>query len=126
MKVTRESKFYNEYPCCRIREQIGRLGMSMVEAAEAMKKAGIQNVTSEAVRQWCGGYSRPDMNKLKDIAKVLDCSINYLFGIDDLPDMTEAGVRKLTGLSGAAVRRLTGGKEEHLIAAINILAENWQ
>lgn len=99
VKTNRESKFYNEYPCCRIRKRITEeLQWTLTEAAEKMKNAGIENVTVEAVRQWTGGYSRPDMNKLKDLARVLDCSINYLFGVDDLPDMTDNQINQILGL----------------------------
>ncbi|MGI5849450.1 MAG: helix-turn-helix domain-containing protein [Christensenellales bacterium] len=102
-KPNRASKFYDEFPCCRIRERIAYKEWTLTEAAERMRNAGIENVTPEAVRQWTGGYSRPDMNKLKDIAAVLDCSINYLFGVDDLPDMTDSKIQEITGLDETAI-----------------------
>ena len=115
-KKGRESKFYNEYPCRAIRKRITEeLHWSLTEAAEKMKAAGIENVTPEAVRQWTGGYSRPDMNKLKDIANVLSCSINYLFGIDALPEMDKSEINRITGLSDSAIdilKQLKNGDDD--------------
>jgi len=107
-KIVRDNKFYDEYPCCRIRERITDLGWTLMDAAEKMKEAGIQNVTAEAVRQWTGGYSRPDISKLTNIAQVLNCSINYLFGVDDLPDMTNDQIYQLTGLDTKSIEALKG------------------
>jgi transcriptional regulator with XRE-family HTH domain len=110
MKETQEkygkNKYINEYPCRAIRERINQLGWTYADATEKFKNAGIEKVTAEAVRQWVGGYSRPDMNKLLDIAKVLNCSINYLFGVDDLPDMDDSEIYRRTGLLPEAINIL--------------------
>ena len=88
-----------------------------------MQAAGVENVTPEAVRQWTGGYSRPDMNKLKDIAKVLDCSINYLFGIDDLPKMDNNAIHERIGLSDSAIKVLEECNDFEIVKLINYLFE---
>ena len=62
--------------------------------------ASALNVSSEAVRQWCGGYSRPDIDKLPDIAYMLGVSIDYLLGNSEFPssDIDKQGVHKITDL----------------------------
>lgn len=113
MNATQEryakNKYVDEYPCCAIRKRINELKWTYAEAAVKFKNAGIEKVTAEAVRQWVGGYSRPDMNKLLDIAKVLDCSINYLFGVDDLPDMDDSEMYRRTGLCSESISTLSQG-----------------
>lgn len=133
-KQVRESKFYDEYPCCRIRERIDSLGWTLGRAAEEMRSGGIANVTAEAVRQWSGGYARPDMTKLKEISRVLNCSINYLFGVDDLPDMTQSQIHNLIGLSNNSIEQLQqyntqrlnykGDDPEKMIDTLNALLES--
>ncbi len=106
-EIKRESKFYDAFPNCRIRERIEKgLKLSYKEAAAVLNKAGITGVSHEAVRQWCGGYSRPDMGKLIDIAAALGCSINYLFGVDEYPDMEISDISRKTGLSEDTIKTI--------------------
>ena len=117
-EIKRESKFYDAFPNCRIRERIEKgLKLSYKEAAAVLNKAGIAGVSHEAVRQWCGGYSRPDMGKLIDIAAALGCSINYLFGVDEYPDMEISDISRKTGLSEDTIKTIEtySGREMSLL-----------
>lgn len=71
-QVKKTSKFYNSTINKRIREFLDSKKMSINDFAEAL------DVKAESVRQWKGGYSRPDIDKIFGIAKIMECSIEYL------------------------------------------------
>jgi transcriptional regulator with XRE-family HTH domain len=85
-----------------------------VEAAQILCSAGV-NISPEGVRQWCGGYARPDIGKIKAIAAALGCTVNYLFGIDEYPDADITDISKKTGLSAAAVEAIQNCKEKDFL-----------
>ncbi len=126
--LKRGSKFYDEYPCCRMRDRIHELGKTYNEIADIMKRAGMESVSAEAVRQWCGGYARPDIGKMKDIAAVLECSTDYLFGLTDIRTANAdiKAICEYTGLSEKAVITLgclNSWEYDSQINTINILIE---
>ena len=114
-----KARFYDAYPNKAIRERANTLGVSYVELAahinDAAKARGVaaRAVTSEAIRQWVGGYSQPKYERLQDIMKVLDCSLNFLFGIDELPSMDLQQLHEATGLSEKALQSLNENEIPH-------------
>ena len=44
------------------------------------------NVTSQAVSKWENDLSYPDVELLVDLAKLFDCSVDYLLGKEDTPE----------------------------------------
>jgi len=99
---SKASKFHDSPINSRLRKHINSgniLGLS--------KKLG---VTEAAIRQWQGGYTRPELDKVVAIAEFLGVSCDYLLGRTDIespnPDL-QAAV-EFTGLSEEAVRLLSG------------------
>ena len=58
-------------------------------------------VTAEAIRQWIGGYARPDIDRLADIATCFNTTIAFLFGETECksPDNLTRIVCETYGLS---------------------------
>lgn len=77
------------------------VGMTQIEFAEKL------NVTRQTVSRWEAGTVLPDIDKISDIAKLLDVSCDYLLR-DDIKEETETvakGVsRLLKSVEGKTVR----------------------
>ena len=77
------------------------VGMTQIEFAEKL------NVTRQTVSRWEAGTVLPDIDKISDIAKLLDVSCDYLLR-DDIKEETETvakGVsRMLKSVEGKTVR----------------------
>ena len=77
------------------------VGMTQIEFAEKL------NVTRQTVSRWEAGTVLPDIDKISDIAKLLDVSCDYLLR-DDIKEETESvakGVsRLLKSVEGKTVR----------------------
>ena len=58
----------------RIKEMRKDVGLSQTELAKVI------NVTQGAISQWEKGLAQPTADKLPELAKVLGCSIDELFG----------------------------------------------
>lgn len=74
MGKKQESKFYNDTLNCIIRKLLEKNNITNKEFAKRL------NISTEAVRLWNAGYSRPDICKLPEIAKFFNVSIDYLLG----------------------------------------------
>ena len=70
--MSKTSKFYNSIINRRIREFLNTDILSAKEFANKL------NVSYETIRQWKNGYARPDIDKIDEISKILNCSIEYL------------------------------------------------
>lgn len=71
----RTPKFYDYILNERLRD--------LLENNRTADFADALGITSESVRQWTSGYSRPDMDKLAAIAKYFDCTTDYLLGLSE-------------------------------------------
>jgi len=70
----RVSKFYGYILNTRIRELLAEKGYKAEGLANALK------ISVDAVRMWCAGYSRPDIEKLPLISEYFSVSVDYLLG----------------------------------------------
>jgi len=98
----RTSKFYDDVLNQRIRE--------LLEGQEARTEdfANAVGISSSAVRMWCTGYARPDIEKIPVICKFFNVSADYLLGLSTIPsvDVEIRDFCEKTGLSDAAVLNL--------------------
>lgn len=111
-KPKKEAKFYDNILNKNIRGLLNERKMKTEELAEAL------SVSSEAVRLWCSGYARPDIDKLLLISKHFDVSTDYLLGRTDIqnPEIDDMAINKKLGLSGEAIIELKAMQrtiEEH-------------
>jgi transcriptional regulator with XRE-family HTH domain len=97
---SKASKFYDSPINRRLRERINSGNIS-----ELSSRLG---VTEAAVRQWQGGYTRPELDKVVAIAEFLGVSCDYLLGLTDTesPDPTMQAVVILTGLDEASIEAI--------------------
>ncbi len=103
-RAKRASVYFDEFPNRRIRELSAN--MKSKDLAELISELSGDSVTSEAIRQWRSGYVRPDMSKLRAIAKALNCTTDYLLGLEDQPSHESADISVVTGLSDLAIQIL--------------------
>lgn len=105
-QAKRTAIYFDEYPNCRIRERSEN--MKSHELADKISTLAGEVISPEAIRQWRGGYVRPDMSKIPAIAKALDCTSDYLFGIEAQPNHAASDIHAVTGLSETAITTLKG------------------
>lgn len=101
----RDGKFYDSAVNTYIRKRLDALGWTAVDLRNSLQEKGL-SLSCEAVRQWISGYSQPKLENIPIIAAALSCSIAYLFGIDELPDMEDTQIFESTGLSQPALNWL--------------------
>lgn len=65
-------KYYPDRFRLKIRERCEQLGITMLSLS------GDVGVTAEMVRQWNAGHHFPRIHKLKDLAMILDCTMDAL------------------------------------------------
>lgn len=96
----------------RILEAMATAKMNQAQLAEAV------GTTPARVSDWKAGKSRPTIDQLANVAKVLGVSVDYLLGVSDEPrpdastaDMAVVAVliRSLNLTTEEAVRRLARG-----------------
>lgn len=65
-------------------------------------------LSSGAISQYCNGTSTPGFFELRDIAKTLNISSDYLLGLSDVPSLNKdvQSIAKNTGLSETSIRYL--------------------
>jgi len=118
-QVKRAAKWYDSPLNTRIRELIADRG---VNTTDISKRLG---VSVEAVRQWCSGYARPDIDKLTDIADFFMVSYDYLFGRTNCPspDIETQAICEKTGLSLSAIENLRKwkAKDPHFTGVSDLL-----
>lgn len=68
----------------RIRERMEARGILPIQLADAM------SVSPSAVNKWVYGKANPSADKLPLLARVLDCSIDELFGGEQKDTQGEA------------------------------------
>lgn len=110
MESRRESKFYDSYPNCRIREYLLKNRITTKQFAASLNEAcGSESkpLTAEAVRQWIEGYARPDHSKISAIAELMNCSCDYLYGIDRFRTELEKETARIFDLDDVAIEKLT-------------------
>jgi len=98
----KESKWYNSPLNKHIRELLEKKQIKVEYFAKKL------DISPEAVRLWCGGYARPDMDKLPIISKTLNVSCDYLLGLSTTPSIEENTkiTAKTTMLSPLAIEIL--------------------
>jgi len=101
-KDSRESKWYDSPLNRYIREKVAEKDFNMREFANKLR------VTDSAVRAWCSGYSRPDLEKFTTIADYFNVTIDFLMGRTTCPstNITVQGIHDVTGLSVGAIETL--------------------
>lgn len=107
----KDARYLNSYPNKAIRARAAALGLTSPELADKVNKAAADEraekpITPEAVRQWVCGYSQPKYERLPDLAAALDCSLRFLFGLDESPRPDQQAACEITGLSSEAVEWL--------------------
>ncbi|PWM61125.1 MAG: hypothetical protein DBX63_09320 [Clostridia bacterium] len=85
----------------RLRER--RIEMGYDTQGKLAKALGM---TTQTISYYENGERKPDYETFAKIARVLNCSLNYLYGIDDLPDEEWEQIHKKTGLSYGAIEYL--------------------
>jgi len=98
-QVNRTAKWYNNPLNKKIRELLKDTGTTLDEVAQHL------NVTPEAVRLWCNGYARPDIDKLPQIAKYYGVTVDWLLGLSEVKQYNESyqAIHRLTGLSESSI-----------------------
>lgn len=93
------AKWYDSPLNKRIRDLLSE---NKIKHEDFAKKLGI---STEAVRLWCAGYARPDVDKIIVIANALKVSTDYLLGKSDVrsPDITDIAISEKLGLSDEAI-----------------------
>lgn len=85
----------------RLRER--RIEMGYDTQGKLAKALGM---TTQTISYYENGERKPDFETFAKIARILNCSLNYLYGIDDLPDEEWEQIHKKTGLSYGAIEYL--------------------
>ena len=101
-KNRKTAKWYNSPLNSRIRDLLKYNNIKPDDFANAL------GVSAEAVRLWCAGYARPDIDKLLFIAYYFKVSVNYLLGQTD-SQSTDADIQAIgdyTGLNDSAIHVL--------------------
>jgi len=101
-KSKKTPKWYNSPLNSRIRDLLKDKNIKPDDFANVL------GVSTEAVRLWCAGYARPDIDKLLFIANYFNVSVNYLLGQTD-SQSTEADIQAIgdyTGLNDEAIQKL--------------------
>ena len=101
-KSKKTPKWYNSPLNSRIRDLLKDKNIKPDDFANVL------GVSTEAVRLWCAGYARPDIDKLLFIANYFNVSVNYLLGQTD-SQSTEADIQAIgdyTGLNDEAIHVL--------------------
>lgn len=108
-KESRPSKWYDSPLNSYIREQIEKKVKSADDFAQKL------GVTVEAVRQWCAGYSRPDIDKLPTIASYFKVSTDFILGVTTTksPNLKTRAVCEYTGLNEEFINFCLIAKEAH-------------
>ena len=101
----RDGKFYGSAVNTYIRKRLDDLGWTAVDLRNSLQEKGL-SLSCEAVRQWISGYSQPKLENIPIVAAALRCSISYLFGVDELPDMEDTQIFESTGLTQPALNWL--------------------
>lgn len=115
----RDGKFYDSAVNAYIRKRLDSLEWTAVDLRNSLQENGL-SLSCEAVRQWISGYSQPKLESIPVIAKSLGCSIAFLFGVDELPDMDDSQIHRKTGLSQPALDWLRKAGAADL-AVLNVL-----
>jgi len=98
-KNRKTAKWYNSPLNSRIRDLLKDNSIKPDDFATVL------GVSAEAVRLWCAGYARPDIDKLLFIANYFKVSVNYLLGQTD-SQSTDANIQSIgdyTGLNDDAI-----------------------
>lgn len=113
-KKKKSAKWYDSPLNSRIRELLHQNEIKTEDFAR------ITGVSTEAVRLWCSGYSRPDIDKLIIIANYLKVSTDYLLGKTETKssDTVIQAIGYYTGLNDAVLEFILDAK-----AANNILSQ---
>lgn len=111
-----------------------RLRALRKEKAKTQKEmANLLDVTEKTYRSWEKGeykntkeltFPQPELNKLIQLAKFFNCSIDYLIGISDCRSVDNYYISKETGLSDDAISALKFNHNiglTHITQSINIL-----
>lgn len=77
----------------KIKECRVAAGMKQTELAKLL------NVGASTISNWETGYSAPDIESLKVMAKALEVSIDELLGVEKAPTVEADGERKVIDIS---------------------------
>jgi len=118
----KKAKFYDTFPNKQIRElMVSKKNETDKKKSEIGKKkteteelAGKLFVSPEAIRQWCAGYSRPDIDKLVPIANYFNVSVDNLLGKDACKNTENMTFYDALGLKDDAIEMLGYYKEQKI------------
>lgn len=82
---------------------------------------------SRTIKNWESGETIPDIDTIKKICNILDCSSDYLLGLDECTSKDTQFIQDKTGLSEKAINSLAytkSIKSKRVLNAINILICN--
>ena len=65
---------------------------------------------SRTIKNWESGETIPDIDTIKKICKVLDCSSDYLLGLETCTNRDNEFIHKKTGLSESNIEQLANWK----------------
>ena len=104
-KETRKSKAKDDVAIKfseRFEKQLHKHGFTQIAFSEKSE------LSSGAISKYCNGTSMPGFYELRDIAKTLNISSDYLLGISDVPSLNRdiQSIAKQTGLSETSIRYL--------------------
>ena len=96
----RTAKYYNSEVNVKLRK--------LVTSENINEFADSLGISHEAVRQWTGGYTRPNIEKLVGISRFFSVSVGWLLGAekDSTTDISLRDIGKRIGLSQKAIERL--------------------
>lgn len=100
---------YAKITCERIVKRMTELNMSDVDLARKLGKGSNKRST---VNRWTNGKSAPRKSMIPELAKILNCTENYLLGIDETISADNATINKITGLLDEAIEGLNKLKNQ--------------
>lgn len=101
MKNSREVELkYFECLPIRLQEILTKKGMTQKDLS------GLSGVSEQTISGWMRGTKVPRFAALVDVCNALECSFDYLTGHDTCTTHELQGVKKYTGLSEDAIRKL--------------------
>ena len=114
----------NEKPVTRF-EKLRKSFAEKYGASEWTQEAVAKMVdaTPKSYREWEQGKRHPDTYHLMNLAKLFDVSCDYLLEMSEYTHVGNKEIAKATGLSDAAINRLTGNPQRDMMKWISSVPE---
>lgn len=113
-KVKKTCQFYNSIINKRIREYLDNTENNI----SAKEFAKLIDVSYETVRQWRNGYSRPDVDKIDKLTKIMNCSVEYLLRENGCKNIKNTSANKDFNLSEDAIESLRAMKNKDFYSGL--------